>query len=175
MLDKILRRFPDCENGDIPCLTKRAETIFFVYDEPVNQGRCYAHTNSDGLIQFTVENTSGSPIYFLAVDHCILSDSDPKKCDFILFDDLTLCFVEIKTATMRQRKPQRRRAKEQLIEFIKYFREHLPLADEQIEAYICVLSEAEGRPLNRASLLDEVEEFDLIGATLYHQNSKRFT
>ena len=173
MLDKILRLFPTCGEGADPCLTERVEALFYVYDHSI-EGRCYAHTNPDEVIQFTVENTSDKPVHFLAVDHCILTDSDPKKCDFILFDQTTMCFVEVKTASMRQRKVQRKRAKEQLTAIIQRFREELPCENEQFEAYVCVLSEVEGRPINRASLLNEVEEFDLIGATLYHQNQKTF-
>lgn len=173
MLDKILSRYPACGEGDTPCLTERTDSIFYVRDNPISK-RCYAHSDSDGVIHFTVENRLDKSVHFLAVDHCILWDSDPQKCDFILFDQTTLCFVEVKTASMRQRKAQRKKAKDQLLATIRQFREELPCKNEQLEAYVCVLSDVEGRPINRASLLDEVEEFDLVGATLYHQNHKTF-
>ena len=45
----------------------------------------------------------------------------------------------------------------------------------QIEAYVSLLTDLETRPLNRASLLEETEEFDEIGVTLFHDNRKYFT
>ncbi|MFD2569539.1 hypothetical protein ACFSUS_02780 [Spirosoma soli] len=75
---------------------------------------------------------------------------------------------------MTQRKKLRRDAKNQLKAAIAYFRDKVVFNSVQIEAYVSLLTELETRPLNRASLLEETEEFDQIGVTLYHDNRKKF-
>ncbi|PRY36996.1 hypothetical protein CLV58_11133 [Spirosoma oryzae] len=74
---------------------------------------------------------------------------------------------------MTQRKKLRREAKDQLKATIVYLRQVLNLTSV-IEAYVCLLAESGTRPINRASLLEEEEEFDAMGVSLFHLNHKHF-
>lgn len=183
VLNRIKTAFPKTEANT--CLQTLADSEFYIYDHET-EGKCYTHKDVVGIIHFTVENSSTNPVYFLAIDKCLLADNDrTKRCDCAVFDDQTFCFIEIKTtSSMTQRKKLRREAKNQLKIAISLFREHNVFTTEYLEAYVCLLTETKGedseldgirtRPLNRASLLEEAEEFDEIGVTLFHSNFKRF-
>ncbi|ADB38730.1 hypothetical protein [Spirosoma linguale] len=173
MIDTIKRAFPQTEiNG---CLETRTETEFHIYDHETEK-RCYVHTDSEGIKHFTVENVSGRPVHFLAIDKCLFFDNDgPKRCDCAIFDKETFCFIEIKTtSSMTQRKKLRREAKNQLKAAVTFFRENITFTSTQIEAYVSSLIDSQTRPLNRASLIDEIEEFEEIGVILFHNNRKKF-
>lgn len=75
---------------------------------------------------------------------------------------------------MTQRKKLRREAKNQLKATVAFFRENATFTATQIEAYVSLLTDSQTRPLNRASLLEEIEEFDEIGVIIYHDNRKKF-
>lgn len=87
---------------------------------------------------------------------------------------------------MTQRKKQGRDAKDQLLAAINYFKQHLSFTTEKLEAYICLVRQestslmaedeelADVRPLNRASLVEEIEEFAEVGFEIFHDNRKRF-
>lgn len=75
---------------------------------------------------------------------------------------------------MTQRKKLRREAKNQLKAAVTFFRENITFTSTQIEAYVSSLIDSQTRPLNRASLIDEIEEFEEIGVILFHNNRKKF-
>ena len=62
-------------------------------DEDCSTGRCYIRVDGD----FKVINPSKKNIGFLAIDKCIFFDDDKiKKCDCIVMDNDTLCFIRDK-------------------------------------------------------------------------------
>jgi hypothetical protein len=174
VFETIKGAFPQTEaNG---CLDVRIESEFHIYDDETSK-RCLIQDNPEGVKHFTVKNDTEQPVCFLAIDKCLLMDSDPiQRCDCAVFDTQTFCFVEIKTvSSVSQRKNLRRKAKNQLKEAIAFFRQNVSFDEMRIEAYIALSTKSESRPMNRASLLEEIEEFDEIGVRLYHDNVKHFT
>lgn len=173
MLDAIKAAFPQIEVN--ACLQTLTESEFHIYDHETEK-RCYIQIDQEGTRHFTVKNTDGRSVHFLAIDKCLLTDDElTQRCDCAVFDDQTFCFIEIKTtSSMTQRKELRRKAKNQLKAAIAFFRNKVAFDSVQIEAYVCLLTGLETRPLNRASLLEETEEFDEIGVTLFHDNWKQF-
>jgi hypothetical protein len=173
VINTIKLAFPQTEiNG---CLQTLTDAKFHIYDHETEK-RCYVHTETEGIKHFTVENMDGRPVHFLAIDKCMLADDKlTQRCDCAIFDEQTFCFIEIKTtSSMTQRKKLRREAKNQLKAVIAYFRENNAFVPHSIEAYVSLLTDSQTRPLNRASLVEETEEFDEIGVTLFHDNRKRF-
>ena len=80
--------------------------------------------------QFKVENPCKHVLYFLKIDHCILSNKDSAKCDFAIFNADELIFVELKEIknntsqkkTEKNIKDKIQRASKQLKETLKTFK-----------------------------------------------------
>ena len=173
MLDSIKAAFPRTEVK--ACLQTLTDSEFHIYDHETEK-RCYVQVNLEGIKHFTVKNADKRSVHFLAIDKCLLMDDErTQRCDCAVFDDQTFCFIEIKTtSSMTQRKKLRREAKNQLKAAINFFRNKVAFDSIQIEAYVSLLTDLETRPLNRASLLEETEEFYEIDVTLFHDNIKQF-
>lgn len=173
VLDTIKDAFP--QTGVKGCLQTLTDSEFHIHDHETEK-RCYIQVDLEGVKHFTVRNTDSRSVHFLAIDKCLLMDDERRqRCDCAVFDNQTFCFIEIKTtSSMTQRKKLRREAKNQLKAAIAFFRNKVAFDSTQIEAYVCLLTDLETRPLNRASLVEETEEFDEIGVTLFHDNRKQF-
>lgn len=184
VLDALKLAFPQAEIKE--CLQTTTDGEFYIYDHETEK-RCYVHTDPDHVIHFTVKNKDEKTISFLAIDKCLLMDDDlTQRCDCAVFDEETFCLIEIKvTSSMTQRKKLRVKAKNQLKASADFFQSHMAFATKQIEAYVCLLTEVNDsqsepdtsrtRPLNRASLVEETEEFNELGVSLFHDNRKEFT
>ncbi|QJD79030.1 hypothetical protein [Spirosoma rhododendri] len=172
MLDLFTNTFPQLKYSD--CLTSLTDSEFYIYDHETEK-RCYLQDDERGIKHFRVTNTSENAVHFLAIDKCLLmDDAKTQRCDCAVFNEHTLCLIEIKsTSSMTQRKKLRREAKDQLKATVTYLRQVLNLTTV-IEAYVCLLAESDTRPLNRASLVEEEEEFDAMGVSLFHLNHKHF-
>lgn len=133
--------FPICSINN--CLEVYENSIFWVLDSLQSKKSFVLLDNSlpDFDFDFEVNNPNQKTIYFLAIDNCIFNDSsDHKKCDFAIFDNQTICFVEIKNQVSINpdtRKKQARSAREQLKETIVKFKEKIDFSDYKIEAIIC--------------------------------------
>jgi rRNA maturation protein Rpf1 len=123
--------------------------ILCLYDEPsstiyfrVNDDRMIkiGNTNEDNL--FRVE--SKEKIVFIPIDgkKGLLQDGN-SKCDFIIFDDTTICFVEIKlnatSEAERAIRKRRREALDQIIDTIYIFDKKLneDYKGLKLEGYVC--------------------------------------
>jgi hypothetical protein len=56
---------------------------------------CRLVSNDGEVGEFKVENPHKRSLYFLKIDWCIISD-DEKRCDFAVFSDDKMIFVELK-------------------------------------------------------------------------------
>ena len=89
------------------CIETILEKEFEIYDCE-EEKRCYIATEYG---QFRVINSVEKEITFLAIDKCLFFDSDRfKKCDCAIFDNDTLCFIEIKACKFKQRKSNKKTA-----------------------------------------------------------------
>jgi len=152
------------------CLETITSEVFEIYDCE-EEKRCYIATDYG---QFKVLNSSKREITFLAVDKCLFDDSDEfKKCDCIVFDNDTFCFVEIKACKFKQRKSNKRTAISQLKFTIEILREKLDI-DKKLEAYLCIGMNPQNPP--RASSSDRKLEFiDELNTELFDGCQKEFT
>ena len=131
MVNALKEAFPQIdENNCLELLNKDFE----VYDCEEDK-RCYL-CEEDG--DFKVLNPSQKEIGFIAVDKCLFFDSDDfKKCDCIVFDEDTICFVEIKNCKPKRRKNHKPNAIKQLKATIEIFQNKINI-NKKIEAYLCV-------------------------------------
>jgi len=123
------------------CLSSHNETSFYVA-ENLKTKRSYVLVALNDINEeecFKVVNLGNQPVHFLAIDECFLTEKygyTDKKCDFIVFNDTKICFVELKTNVKRRNKVKERlrTAKKQLAATINFFREYIDLSSYQLEA-----------------------------------------
>lgn len=163
------------------CLEFLNHKEFEIYDCPeedksCTKGRCYIQENG----QFKVINPLSKEIGFLAVDKCIFFDDDKfKKCDCIVYDETTFCFIEIKEFNTKKKIGKRRREKRessllQVEATIKQFRDKFNV-ERNLEAYICVKQYTEGIPKSKASTSDQKLKFEEeLRTTLFDGCEKKF-
>jgi len=63
--------------------------------------------------------------------------SDGSWADCAIFDEEVFCFIELKDCKNKNIPTNRRKAKEQLIATIEFFRENINIK-QKLEAYICI-------------------------------------
>lgn len=73
MLDAIKAAFPQTEVK--VCLQTLTDSKFHIYDHETEK-RCYIQVDPEGIKHFTVKNTDGRPVHFLAIDKCLLMDDE---------------------------------------------------------------------------------------------------
>lgn len=186
MFSAINAAFPPTETNN--CLQTITDSEFHIYDHETGR-RCYLQHDPDGVKHFTVKNTVGYPVHFLAIDKCLLTDSElTQRCDCAVFDEQMFCFIEIKTTSSdndRRIAKCRKKATDQLQATISYFRDKIGFETVQVEAYITLVTESslEGdqipeprsKPRVRANLTAKITEFDEMGVSLFYSNEKHFT
>lgn len=110
--------FPICITNS--CIWEPTSESLFIHDP--KDGKCIIIDDKD-LAHFIVSNPSLKALTFLAIDHCIWGDdSEHRKCDFAITDQITFVFVEIKD-TYKRYPSHKASAKEQLEDTIKEFDE----------------------------------------------------
>jgi hypothetical protein len=180
MINELKKAFPQIDSNT--CLEIVTEKEFEVYDCPeedksCTKGRCYIRIGG----QFKVFNRKEKGIGFLAVDKCIFFDDDKfKKCDCIVFDEKTFCFIEIKEFNSNKKVGKKRRTKRveslnQVKSTIEKFRDKFK-TDKTLEAYICIKKSTEGIPATQASSSDRKLEFEEeLRTKLFDGCQKEFT
>lgn len=164
------------------CLTEGVNSFRFVIIEDANE---VAHitfpgreSNQDG---FLVSNPNRRYISLLATDHCFFSTQDPEqRCDFILFDDVYFCFVELKldVEPRNAKEKIREEAWPQLGSTIDFFRQSFSQKTRkffnfELEAYVVMRSHVyprhrTGRPTRATNF------FNQYGVKFFEQNRKEF-
>ncbi len=102
IIEQIKKAFLRCVENN--CLIVTNSERIEIFDDEVAK-RCFIRNNETQPIHFTILNPSQKEIAFLAIDKCLFFDDEGwEKCDFVVFDDKTFCFVEIKQAKASRRK-----------------------------------------------------------------------
>lgn len=139
MITRLNSAFPHCSSNS--CLDNDNRTRFNIIDDP-STGRSIIYRGTSPLAypKLTVENPNGKTIYMLAIDNCIFSSSDGKKCDCAVFDDSTFHFVEFKKAAVKSNKRSaiKNKAIVQLKETVIKFSGVLTLSEYNVKALLCV-------------------------------------
>lgn len=152
MINDLKKTFSKIEKNR--CLETIFDDKFEIYDCE-KEKRCYL-CEKDG--HFQVLNPNKKKIGFIAVDKCLFFDDDEfKKCDCIVFDEKSICFVEIKECKPKRRKNHKKNAEKQLKATIKILKEKIKI-DKKIEAYLCVGCSST-RPSRTASSKNAQAEF----------------
>lgn len=127
-------------------------------------GRCYLRLPREEIneFDFIVRNTRARTFHFLAVDKCMFTDADGRRCDCIVFNDSVTLFIEMKENKTRARKEGRKSAIKQLCLSIEWFMAEGLLRElETVE--VIVANGIHKRPPRFAqSIIDRTTELQLI-------------
>jgi hypothetical protein len=172
MVNSLKEVFPHLEEKE--CLQLITKEAFEIFDHEEDK-KCYTIEKNG---QFKVLNPNQKEISFLAVDECLFDSSDGSRADCIIFDNVTLCFIELKDCKNKNIPRNRQKAKKQLIALIEFFQEKIKI-DRKLEAYICVTCTTEDgtvtmtpRANNEEAQLEFEEFYD---TALFYKCEKEFT
>lgn len=172
IIDQIKAAFVRCVEND--CLEITNSEKIEIFDDEIKK-RCFIRSEDTQPTHFTILNPSKKEIAFLAIDKCVFFDEDNwAKCDFVVFDDKTFCFIEIKQANRRQRSKRKKKAIQQLKATVKLFTEKLDFEGYQLEAHICFGGRTiyPSRPARMQSVAFEFQK--VFQAKLLEENEKKF-
>lgn len=149
-----------------------------VNKETNQKGKCYLIENSEeGILK--ISNLSRKVIFLLAIDGCIFSSIDEKRCDCALFNDEVFYFIEIKDSTKAsQRSNSRKEAVLQLKATLREFLNRLDFKHYQqnqlLNALICFRFQKRYPAQVTTSKQNEVDFWDNFYAKLYEGNEVEF-
>ena len=178
----LLEVFPDREQ--LGCISSpHCDEKMAITDVLQTNGQkrsAFIQNNSDNTAVFSVLNPDKKAIHLFAVDDCFFLPNDPKRCDCLVYDNHSLCFVELKLdmSSRKQSTRQLKASRDKLSTTILFFRE--AFSDEakhfwgmKLEAYAAIpthlypTDNAE-RKMLRAKFLETYH------VPLYEKNTKTF-
>ncbi len=171
MINSLKELFPNM--GEKNCFQIISEEKFEIIDNE-EEKKCYILEENG---QFEVINSTQKEISFLAIDECLFSSADDSRADCIIFDDEVFCFIELKHCKNKNIPKNRRKAKQQLISLIEFFKEKIDLK-QKLEAYICVTCSSNEEKItmtpraNNEQAQLEFEEF--LDTQLFYKCQKEF-
>ena len=128
--------------------------------------------------EFNIINKNEKKLTFIATDSCVYKSDDEKRCDCVMHDDKTFCFIELKNCKRTAWKNHRETAEKQLETTIRNFEAKNIIKDKNLEAYMCCTCtiENEYTKIKRASNKSEVITYfeDSLNTSLYCHNEKEF-
>ena len=119
-------------NFDI-CLESIDKKHFFIKDGDEQKPAFILKENGE----FEVVNSTKNSINFLKTDSYIYTSKAPKRCDCILYNNDTICFIELKLTKRTQWKSWRKSANKQLETTILNFKNEEIAKNKTLEAYMC--------------------------------------
>lgn len=162
-------------NNFVSCLESRDEKHFFIQDGKTTKEPAYIVLEKG---EFEVINNTQEPIYFLPTDSCVYDSSDNTRCDCIVYNDDTMCFIELKCIKLKNLTKNRKKAESQLEETIKNFLEEEIIQNKNLEAYTCcnckISKDDTFEPITRKPKNKEKENYFFENFnTILHCNTKK--
>ncbi|GAA3956602.1 hypothetical protein [Hymenobacter antarcticus] len=126
-------------------------------------GRCYLRSSREegDEFDFIVRNAKGQVFQFLAVDKCMFTDSEGKRCDCIIFNESVTLFIEMKENKARTRKEGRKSAIRQLRQSVEWFLSEGLLAELETVEVIVANGIHKRPPRFDQSIIDRTTELQL--------------
>jgi hypothetical protein len=132
-------------------------------EDPRIDGRCYLRPPRVAAesFDFIVRNAKGRLFHFLAVDKCMFTDSEGKRCDCIVFNEAVTLFIEMKENKARARKEGRKSAIRQLCQSVEWFMSEGLLAELETVEVIVANGIHKRPPRFDQSIIDRTTELQL--------------
>ena len=98
MIDRIRAYFAQAHS----CISSHNDSSFYVYDQSGNSP-CKHRIENPEQTDLTVRNSKSALIHLVAIDHCLYSSADTRRCDCVLVQDEAIHFVEFKHGVNKNR------------------------------------------------------------------------
>ncbi|MCW2119508.1 hypothetical protein [Flavobacterium sp. 7A] len=133
--EELLANFPNLEKGI--CYKILEEATYYL--EEVKESTVTFKTETD-YWNLCIENNLLKTILLLENEFSIMKNETSKKCDWVLYEDKKIFFVESKDVKPRSRNKERKDAVKQLIATIEYYNSKIDLSTFTISSQICFKS-----------------------------------
>ncbi|MFS4493110.1 hypothetical protein [Maribacter sp. 2308TA10-17] len=125
MIDKIISAYPHCKTN---LCHEEFGVSFYLND--YNNAKCIATTDRINATCY-IENSDLKIIDFIAIDDCLITSDNIKKCDALITKKKVVWFIELKEVTWsnnaalnrKKRNTNRKKAVEQLASTINDFKQ----------------------------------------------------
>ena len=136
-IKELLTHFPNLEK----------DVCYKILDNPIY----YLEEIKDSTVQLKteeeywnlcLENENLKKILFLENENSIMKNEDSKKCDWSIFENNNIYFIESKDVKPRNRNKERKDATKQLIATIEFYKSKIDLDSISIFSQICFQSKS---------------------------------
>lgn len=136
-LEELLAHFPDLEK-DV-CYKLLSNSIYFL--EEIKDS-IVEFRSEDEYWNLCLENEKLKEILFLENEYSIMKNEDSKKCDWVIYENKNIYFIESKDVKPRSRNKERKDAIKQLIATIEFYNSKIDLSKFSILSQICFQSKS---------------------------------
>lgn len=134
-IEQLLAYFPNLEKGI--CYKTLKDSVYYLEDIKD------AITNfkfEEEYWNLCIENGNSKEILLFENEFSVMKNETSKKCDWVLFENNNLYFVESKDVKIRSRNKERKDAVKQLIATIEFYSSKIDLSNTQLFSQICFKS-----------------------------------
>jgi hypothetical protein len=134
-LEELLANFPDLEKDT--CYKILNDSVYYLEDI---KDAVTSFKFEEEYWNLCLENDSSKEILLLENEFSIMKNEVSKKCDWVLFENNNLYFVESKDVKPRSRNKERKDAIKQLIATIEFYNSRIDLSSINLFSQICFKS-----------------------------------
>ncbi|WP_299430474.1 hypothetical protein [uncultured Maribacter sp.] len=124
MIEQIKKFYQHCDTNHCH---KEFENSFYLHDH--NNSKCEATSDSNNATCL-IETSDNNKVDFIAIDECLISESNIKKCDALVAKEKVVWFIELKevnwsintSLNVKKRRNARLKAVKQLASTINDFK-----------------------------------------------------
>ncbi|MFB9110231.1 hypothetical protein [Flavobacterium gyeonganense] len=135
--EELLANFPDLEK-DV-CYKILANPIYFL--EEIKDS-IVEFRSEEEYWNLCLENENLKEILFLENEYSIMKNENSKKCDWVIYENKNIYFIESKDVKPRNRNKERKDAVKQLISTIDFYNSKIDLNSFSIFSQICFQSKS---------------------------------
>lgn len=135
--EELLANFPDLQK-DV-CYKILENQIYFLEEIKASTVQLKSEEEYWNLC---LENEHSKEILFLENEYSIMKNEDSKKCDWVIFENNNIHFVESKDVKPRNRNKERKDATKQLVTTIEFYKSKVDLDSVSIFSQICFQSKS---------------------------------
>jgi hypothetical protein len=136
-IEQLLAHFPDLEKDT--CYKILNDSVYYLEDI---KDAVTSFKFEEEYWNLCLENDNSKEIILLENEFSIMKNEVSKKCDWVLFENNNLYFVESKDVKMRGRAKERIDATKQLIASIIFYKSKMELTTITIFSQICFKSKS---------------------------------
>jgi hypothetical protein len=134
-IEQLLAHFPNLEK-DI-CYKTLKEIVHYLEDI---KDDVTSFKSKEEYWNLCIENDNSKEILLLENEFSIMKNEISKKCDWVLFENNDLYFIESKDVKMRGRAKERKDAIKQLIATIRFYNSRIDLSSTRLYSQVCFKS-----------------------------------